>query len=303
MIKKFKKNTRLLIGAILGSILLIISVALIKKNNVSSICYEIIDEDLNETHSLTFEYAKGQVDLRDYIAIKEGTMELNTPVLDLSIVGEQEIIYTFMSDDKKKTEELKCTIKIQDTQGPVVNFYSDHVETDEIDNFNPTSNVESVDDPIDGSLIMVEEEPEKLIESSDGKIYENGWFVVTLDKENKEVLVKAVDNHGNVTEKSYSVNVKEAEIKTNDLEGLYYYPSIDLKDGSDWVKVSSDFAWYYDSCSYYSDKYINLTDAYNDVVNYETEQGVNIMDEYVRLFRQEDKNGNVLYYQAGYQEY
>lgn len=135
-------------------------------------------------------------------------------------------------------------------------------------------------------------------------MYESGWYTVALN--GKTVNIKAVDNHGNATEKSYKVSVMEFENTPDpnkDVTTLWYYPSMDLNDGSEWTRLTSHYDWYYTSCTYSSDKFSTVQEALQDVINHETSIGnTDNVKENARIFMEKDDSGNVAYYQVGYEE-
>lgn len=61
--------------------------------------------------------------------------------------------------------------------------------------------------------------------------------------------------------------------------------------------------WYYAACTYHSQQYQTPHKALQDVVNHEAERGntVNVENE-ARIFCVKDGSGNVLYYEAGFED-
>ena len=156
-----------------------------------------------------------KVDVKEEITIEYGeevSVENLTDQKDISIkelkgydakkIGEQTITVMFMNADGKEAEQ-EVTLEIKDTKAPEIKFKKEKVEITEGDKFDPSSNIESVKDPIDGDIKK----------SDDKKITKNG-YLVTSDVDTKKVKsgykvkITAYDVNGNKTEKEYTVNVK-----------------------------------------------------------------------------------------------
>ncbi len=214
--------------------------------------------------------------------------------ISLLEVGEKQITYTIGD------EVINCTFVIQDTKAPVITLNSDTVEVDTLDGFDLNSNVQSVEDSVDGALVKFDAEPEKLSDSTDGKVYDTGWY--TLTNVENTVTVHACDNHGNTTDQTYTIQVKESDSTETH---MYAYHLVDLsgiEDESNWQEIDMN-DWYYSACTYHSSKYQTVEEALNDVVSHETSIGNtdNVQDE-SRIFCVKNAEGKVLYYQAGFEE-
>lgn len=238
MAKKVRKEV-VIGGIVLTAVAVIAGVLLTQSNSKSNgeIEYKFLEEDLENNKSFTLEYKKETINTASYVEVTKGKVEVSPTELNLEIVGEQTVIFTFSSVDEKNSEEVTCTFMVEDTQAPVITLVSDTVDLDTLDGYDSATNVQLVEDPVDGALAKAEEEPEKITDDVYGKTYETGWYTVTL-KEDNSVVVKASDNHGNTTEKTFTLNVKEpeeTEEPENDTAGLYYFPGLDWNDGSAWV--------------------------------------------------------------------
>ncbi len=120
---------------------------------------------------------------------------------DAKKTGKQEIIVVFGDSEKTKEETIKVSVK--DTKKPVIKLKKEKVEITAGDKFDAASNIESVEDPVDGDL-------EK---SEDKKLTKNG-YLITSDVNAKKagsytVKVTAYDVNGNKAESSYKVTVKK----------------------------------------------------------------------------------------------
>lgn len=119
------------------------------------------------------------------------------------------------------------------------------------------------------------------------------------------VSVHACDIHGNVSEASYTVNISAAPTEQTTDTLLYSYRPGDLAgiDGpANWNRIDQS-DWYYVECSYLSGQYATVQEALQDVIDHESANGntANVENE-ARIFCVTDAEGNVLYYQAGFEE-
>ena len=131
----------------------------------------------------------------------EGITVKEVKNFDAKKTGEQEIIVVFSDSEKTKEETIKVSVK--DTKKPVIKLKKEKLEITAGDKFDAASNIESVEDPVDGDL-------EK---SEDKKLTKNG-YLITSDVNAKKagsytVKVTAYDVNGNKAESSYKVTVKK----------------------------------------------------------------------------------------------
>lgn len=302
-----KKKIGIISGIVVGLIAIAVGTFLYINNsseNNAKIEYEILDNDFKLNREIKLEYAKKVIDPKEYIDVTNGELTVDPTTINLEEVGLTEVTYTLTSKDGSNEEQLKCAFVVEDTKAPTITLASDVVEVETMDDLDVDSNITSVEDPVEGPLSKVEEEPAKLEESQDGRVYEVGWYTVIVN--DRTVNIKACDNHGNVTEKSYAVNATKSENTPDpnkDVTTLWYYPSVDLNDGSAWVQLSSHYDWYYTACTYLSGKYSTAEEALQDVVNHEASIGnTDNVENNARIFMEKDESGNVVYYQAGYEE-
>ncbi len=127
--------------------------------------------------------------------------------LDTKKVGLIDIVFTVCLDDT--CQEFIEEVEVKDTKNPEIKLKKETVEITEGDKFDPTSNIESVKDPIDGNIKK----------SNDNNITKNGYIItsdVKTDKAGKyTVKIIAYDVNGNKAERSYKVTVKEKPKKPN----------------------------------------------------------------------------------------
>lgn len=297
-----KKNIKLLIGGLIAFVVILGcgGYYFLKKNNTdlpgSSISKKLFTEStMNDFQILNLEYDNKEVDPLDYLKNKNNEVSVSPKTVSLATVGDTEVTYKF------KDTEVKCEFVVNDTKAPVITLVADTVDIDSLEGYDMISNIQAVEDPIDGALPKVEAEPEKFSSSYDGRVYETGWYTVTLN--DSTVTVHASDNHGNTSEKTFTLNVSE-QPSTDEVQ-MYSYQPVDLEgldDPSKWALIDSS-DWYYAACTYHSQQYQTPHEALQDVVNHEAERGntVNVENE-ARIFCVKDGSGNVLYYEAGFED-
>lgn len=296
------KNKKLLIGGLIAFVVILGcgGYYFLEKNNTdlpdSSISKKIFTEStMNDFQILNLEYDNKEVDPLDYLKNKNSAVSVSPKTVSLATVGNTEVTYKF------KDTEMKCEFVVNDTKAPVITLVADTVDIDSLEGYDMNSNVQTVEDSVDGALPKVEAEPEKFSNSFDGRVYETGWYTVTLN--DSTVTVHASDNHGNTSEKTFTLNVSE-QPSTDEVQ-MYSYQPVDLEgldDPSNWALIDSS-DWYYAACTYHSQQYQTPHEALQDVVNHEAERGntVNVENE-ARIFCVKDGSGNVLYYEAGFED-
>lgn len=302
MVNIMKKNKKLLIGGLIAFVVILGcgGYYFLEKNNTdlpgSSISKKIFTEStMNDFQILNLEYDNKEVDPLEYLKNKNSEVNVSPKTVSLTTVGDTEVTYKF------KDTEVKCEFVVNDTKAPVITLVADTVDIDSLEGYDMISNIQAVEDPIDGALPKVEAEPEKFSSSYDGRIYETGWYTVTLN--DSTVTVHASDTHGNISEKTFTLNVSE-QPSTDEVQ-MYSYQPVDLEgleDPSNWALIDSS-DWYYAACTYHSQQYQTPHEALQDVVNHEAERGntVNVENE-TRIFCVKDGSGNVLYYEAGFED-
>ena len=175
------------------------------------------------------EYSYAPIDVFDYVVCSDENAKLEvTDDVVASKVGSQYVTFKISRGFFRNSEE-DVELTVRDTQAPAIEFAEDTVEVMMGDPYDPSSNVKSVTDPVDGELAEVEEEPE---EGSGqvglDRLYDEGWYLVedadTSEAGEKEITVWAVDQHGNETSASYDLVVVDPfegvhfNKKTSDLE-------------------------------------------------------------------------------------
>lgn len=308
--KTFQNKKVVIISGVIVVLLVLCGVGFyfFQKNNDSdidnSLKYKFTESSIELNGTLELEYSKEAIQMSDYIEVENGEVSVEPASINLEKLGDTAVIFTVKSDDGKSQEDIDCVVTVKDTQAPVITFEAEEVEAETLDGFDVVSNIQSVKDPVDGDLQKVDEEPSKLESSDDGKVYESGWY--TVEVIDNKVKVKACDNHGNVTESEYTINVTKTDNTPDpnqDITTLWYLSSVELSEDGDWVQLSSHYDWYYRACTYLSSKYSTLDAAYQDVISHEASIGnTGDIGDYVRIFKEVDESGNVKFYQAGIEE-
>jgi hypothetical protein len=304
--KKKGLNKKVVIG--IAAVAVVLAVALIvlfmkkdtndSSNNSNSLKNLFTESSLNDYNTLTLEYLNEEIDPLTYLK-NSSNVTVSPKSVSLSVVGDTDVTFTI------KGETVVCNFIVNDTQSPVITLTNDSVDVESLDGYDVSSNIVSVQDPVDGDLPKVDKEPTKFTNSTDGRMYETGWYTVSLY--DKTVTISACDNHGNTSIKSYTINVTEQEEDSDEESSnhMYSYQLVDLSGidtASNWELIDSS-DWYYAACTYMSGKYSTVQEALDDVVAHEASNGntTNVEND-ARIFCEKDSNGNVLYYQAGYEE-
>jgi lipoprotein-anchoring transpeptidase ErfK/SrfK len=156
-----------------------------------------------DTQMTTAEY--GSVyDVSKLVLDHTGTIAAEGTV-DTKKIGEQTITYHLQDTDaygKEVDKEFSYTVKVQDTQVPVIAFNEESLTLTQGDAFDPLSNIASVKDPVDGDISKADELKENTYTvSSDVDTDTAGEYTVS---------VKAKDQNGLEADGSYAVTVKQA---------------------------------------------------------------------------------------------
>ena len=175
------------------------------------------DKDGNAVDPTIFEYGEEEKDAMDLVDTHYGDVTCKPKKIDTSKVGTQKIVYTVtMKDSYQETVSRKFTLRVtvHDTQSPTITLVDSKVTITEGDTFDAKENVSSVNDPVDGELTYVEQEPEK--ENTSAPYYSEGWYTIenTVDTEKPgsySVRIKACDKNGNASDIAYSVTVKQKD--------------------------------------------------------------------------------------------
>lgn len=144
---------------------------------------ELQVEDLTEQEGLTLK------EVKDYDAKK---------------VGNQTVKVIFTNADGKDIEQ-EITLEVKDTKNPEITFKEEIVEITAGDEFDPKENIMSVTDIIDGDIAFSEDKETV----KDGYLISGEYDAEAVGE--YTITITAYDKNENKSEKSYKLNVKEAE--------------------------------------------------------------------------------------------
>ena len=175
MVNIMKKNKKLLIGGLIAFVVIAGcgGYYFLKKNNTdlpgSSISKKLFTENtMNDFQILNLEYDNKEVNPLDYLKNKSSAVSVSPETVSLATVGNTEVTYKF------KDTEVKCEFVVNDTKAPVITLVSDTVDIDSLEGYDINSNVQSVEDSVEGILLKMDGEPERLASTTDGRVYETG---------------------------------------------------------------------------------------------------------------------------------
>lgn len=151
-----------------------------------------VDKDMTEV-----EY--GSAYNQDKLIVSSSGKVSTQDKVDPMKVGKQKLTYVVSDTDKDVSRDYTVTVNVKDTQGPVMQLKEDPVIITAGEDFDPSSDVASVSDPVDGDLVL-----------SDA--LNNGTYTIDSDVDTDAagsytVTVHAKDKNGNMTDASYTVIV------------------------------------------------------------------------------------------------
>lgn len=189
---------------------------------------DVTEEITLEQSTETLEYSLEGYDPLDYIEVVDDydvigdDYEITAdPVkIDASELGDVEVEYTLSieTSDEIVVSSYTKTFTVEDTQAPIITLTEKTVSLAVGAEFDPTSVIENVEDVVDGELVYVEyiENDTTGTESDVDAITFNdtGYYTIESDVDTAtvgeySVIITAVDNHGNETEKTVNVAVSE----------------------------------------------------------------------------------------------
>lgn len=137
--------------------------------------------------------------------------ELTAPTLDTHQIGKQTLEYKVSKDEFSKT--FKRNIEIKDTQAPIIDLKKDSLSLEYGADFQPSQYVKSIKDVVDGELSY---QDVKKVQDHQKDYYTYQNPVNTKKEGQYQVVFKAVDRHGNTSQKTLKVQVKsQKKVETN----------------------------------------------------------------------------------------
>ena len=179
--------------------------------------YNKMDITFNEVKSIEYGTEFNGMDFVDYVSSGEVVSCGN---LDTTKLGSHEIMYIVSNNGMYK--EIYTNINVIDTKVADINISEDNVTIYVSDDYDVTSNISSVVDNVDGDL------PYKTDVTAEDK----GYYTISTDF-NKDVVgdytvnIKAVDNSGNISEKSYTISVIDRPVYRYTYTGPSVSASVD----------------------------------------------------------------------------
>ena len=147
------------------------------------------------------EYGRANYDINKLIKKVEGEIVSVKQDIDTKKIGKQEVVVEVKKENV--TKEVAFVVNVMDTTAPEVKIKEEKVTITEGDDYDLTSNVESVKDDIDGDITYLNEVKE------DSNFYYNFSYGEDIDNVGShEVIVNAKDKHGNVTQTKFTLEVK-----------------------------------------------------------------------------------------------
>ena len=147
------------------------------------------------------EYGSGNYDINDLVKKVEGDIISVKSDIDTNTVGEQEVIVKVKKDNIIR--DIPIIVSVVDTKAPIIQLKEEKVTITQGDDYDLTSNVESVNDEVDGLISYLNEVNEE----------SNFYYNFTYNQKeidtvgDHEVVVNAKDKYGNVSTISFTLEV------------------------------------------------------------------------------------------------
>jgi len=148
-------------------------------------------------------YGSANYNLSDLIKKVDGEIVSVKNSIDTTVEGEQEVVFEVKKDNIVK--DVPIVLNVVDNVGPVITLKEEKVTITEGDDYDLTWNVASVIDDVDGEMYYNGEV------NDDTTMYYN--FSYNYDEIDyvgeHEVVVNAKDSKGNISTKTFILNVEE----------------------------------------------------------------------------------------------
>ena len=159
--------------------------------------------DVTFTEVKAVEYGTADYDPIDLVEnVPYGKIVNYTSYVDTNSIGTQKLM--FVVEDENVTKVINVEVEVVDTEKPEIKTEEETISIEEGNEYNIKDNIKSVTDKVDGDLEFVEAENEE----------KKSYYTISTDLDtntagNYSVNIKAVDQSGNTTEKTYNINVVE----------------------------------------------------------------------------------------------
>ncbi len=176
------------------------------------------DRKLFESLSVTFmdkpmiEYGTSHYDVEKFVENSSGNVKITKGNLDPMNIGMQEVVLQVTKNGVQRNFSFK--VEIKDTKAPEIEIKEDVVSLSVGDLFEPVSNITSVYDLVDGKLNYV---PLENITENQRNYY---TYETNFDSSVAGVYsvnIRALDKHGNLSSKSFTIQVEEPIYEKNEL--------------------------------------------------------------------------------------
>ena len=167
--------------------------------------YNSIHVVVNDNASI--EYGSANYNIQELIKDIEGEIVSIKQDVDTNVVGEQEVIVEVKKDNIVK--DVPIVISVVDTVAPVIQIKEEKITVTSGDDYDLTSNVESVNDSVDGVISYLNEVNE------DSRFYYHFTYGEDIDDVGShEVTLTAKDKNGNVSEVKFTLEVVAPKVET-----------------------------------------------------------------------------------------
>ena len=196
-----KKQILRFISLVVVSSIMVISCYVYHRNDT----YKSIKVVVNKNAAV--EYGSANYDINKLIKKVEGEIVSVKQDIDTKQVGEQEVVVEVKKEDIVK--DVSFLVNVVDTTAPVVKIKEEKVTITEGDDYDLTTNIESVTDAVDGDIAYSNDVQEE------SNFYYNFSYGADIDDVGShEVVVNAEDKNGNVTQTKFTVEVKAKPVYT-----------------------------------------------------------------------------------------
>ncbi len=149
----------------------------------------------------SIEYGSGNYDIQNFIKKVEGEIVSIQNNVDTNIVGEQEVLLTVKKENVVK--EIPILLTVVDTVAPAIELKEEKVTITKGNDYDLTSNIQSVRDDVDGDISYLND-----IQEDSVLYYHFDFDASTIeDIGEHEVIVTAKDKNGNITNQSFLLDV------------------------------------------------------------------------------------------------
>ena len=151
----------------------------------------------------TVEYGTANYNINDFIENVEGEIISVKSDIDTGVVGEQEVVLEVKKDNI--TKEVPIVVSVVDTAPPVIKLKEEKVTITSGDEYDLTSNIESVDDAVDGVISYSNQ-----VDENSTEYYDFTYDASQIDEVGThEITVNAKDKNGNLTVIKFNLEVVE----------------------------------------------------------------------------------------------